>query len=100
LTKHNRFVIIVVISNFESQNLNHLMDRIDLIVGLQQVRKALLAGMLKQVIVAIDTDSDYFHELQNLCRQSKVELLKVSSSKSLGLAVGIDVKAGCVGVPL
>jgi large subunit ribosomal protein L7A len=62
-------------------------------VGAKQCKKALETGNALLVFIAEDADSHVTGEIEKLCNQSDIKIIKVASMKELGKSCGIDVSA-------
>ena len=63
------------------------------VVGSKQLRKALIAGKVKLVLLARNADPDITEPIEAMCRSQSVEYAWVPSMQELGQACGIDVGA-------
>ncbi len=68
------------------------------IVGVKQIRKALMKGTARQVFLARNADPNLTEEVLNLCSQRDVPCTWVSSMESLGNACGINVGAAAAAI--
>lgn len=75
-----------------------LQDCNGVVIGTQQVKRDIKQGKLKQIVLAIDTELEHQRAIVELCIAHNITVFRVSSSKLLGQAVGIDVAASCVGI--
>ena len=64
-----------------------------IVVGARQLRKALLAGRARYVLLAQDADPGLTEPIEELCRQRSVQYAWVPSMSELGSACGIEVGA-------
>jgi ribosomal protein L7Ae-like RNA K-turn-binding protein len=78
--------------------LDQLKHCTNIVVGIQQVKREILSGRVSSVVLAIDTDVGYQLGLVKTCNINNVPIVRVNSSRELGVAIGIEVKAGCVGI--
>ncbi len=76
----------MVISDYEQQCL---------VVGLKQVKKALLEKRAKKVFLALDCDEYLRESLEALCADAGVTPVYADTMKELGRECGIEVKASC-----
>ena len=65
----------------------------DKLVGVNQVRKAVIKGTAKAVFIAEDSERRIVISIRELCESNDVEIIPVSTMKELGKACGIDVGA-------
>lgn len=68
------------------------------VVGAKQLRKALLAGRVKAVYLAVNADPAVTRPLEELCRQCGIRPAWVRSMQELGRACGIEVGAAAAAV--
>ena len=68
------------------------------VVGVKQVRRAILAGECGAVFLADDADPALTEPLQALCQARGIEIVRVSAMKRLGAACGIAVGAACAAI--
>ena len=68
------------------------------IVGIKQLRKALLASHVETVFLADDADPGLTEPLLALCRAQQVRVVSVSTKRELGQACGIEVGAAAAGI--
>lgn len=64
-----------------------------IVVGARQLRKALLAGRARYVLLARDADPGLTEPIEALCREHSVQYAWVPSMSELGSACGIEVGA-------
>ena len=64
-----------------------------MVVGVKQLKKALLSGRATQVFLARNADPALTEPIEALCQQNKIECIWVPSMTDLGHACGIDVGA-------
>ena len=69
-----------------------------IVVGARQLRKALLAGRARYVLLAQDADPGLTEPIEELCRQRSVQYAWVPSMSELGSACGIEVGAAAAAV--
>ena len=76
-----------------------MADRLqNAVVGTKQVLKALEAGTLGRVYIALDTEPHIQNRLQAVCEQHGMAVETVSTMRELGALCGIEVGAACAGV--
>ena len=63
------------------------------VVGAKQIRKALAAGLVRQVFLARNADPAITEPLVALCQRQSVDVFWVKSMTELGHACGIEVGA-------
>lgn len=63
------------------------------VVGIKQLKKALLAGNARQVFLARDADPTITEPMEALCQAAHVECVWVDTMRALGKACGIEVGA-------
>ena len=68
------------------------------IVGMKQLRKALLKGTARYVFLAENADPVVTEPIETMCRQRSVEFSWVPSKDELGKACGIEVGASAAAV--
>ena len=68
------------------------------VVGAKQLRKALMAGTARKVLLARSADPALTEPIVALCQQKKVAYTWVSSMTDLGRACGIEVGAAAAAV--
>ena len=64
-----------------------------IVAGAKQLRKALLAGRARYVLLAQDADPGLTEPIEELCRERSVQYAWVPSMSELGSACGIEVGA-------
>ena len=69
-----------------------------IVVGARQLRKALLAGRARYVLLARDADPGLTEPIEALCREHSVQYAWVPSMLELGSACGIEVGAAAAAV--
>ena len=69
-----------------------------IIVGIKQLRKALLKGTVRYVFLAENADPVVTEPIVTMCRQQCVEFSWVPSKSDLGQACGIEVGASAAAV--
>ena len=69
-----------------------------IIVGMKQLRKALLKGTVRYVILAENADPVVTEPIEAMCMQQRVEFSWVPSKSDLGQACGIEVGASAAAV--
>ena len=82
----------------EKSLLAEFKNKHNIVVGKQQVRRGLLEGVVSLVVLAVDTTPKYQLSIIRPCQIHNVPITRVGNAKALGIAVGINVKAGCVGI--
>ncbi len=70
------------------------------VIGTKQVKKALSRGLVQKVYLADDAEPHITCALEQLCRQCKVETVRVESMRILGNACGIEVGSAVVAILL
>ena len=70
-------------------------DKLNLKVGLKQVKKSLAAGLATKVFIAEDCDGYLKDSLEKLCTDASITPVYVSTMAELGKECGINVKASC-----
>ena len=78
--------------SLETDILEELSDH-RIIVGAKQLKKSLLRGDVRQVLLARDADPAITAPLETLCQQHGVAYCWVAKMCDLGSACGIDVGA-------
>ena len=68
------------------------------VVGMKQLKKALLKGTARYVFLAENADPVVTEPIETMCRQRSVEFSWVPSKSDLGQACGIDVGASAAAV--
>ena len=68
------------------------------VVGIKQLRKALIAGKAKRVFIALDADPALTEPLVEQCRISHIEIVPVATMKQLGDACEISVAAAAAAI--
>ena len=63
------------------------------VVGSKQLRKALIAGRARLVLLARNADPAITEPIEAMCRNQSVEYAWVPTMQELGQACGIDVGA-------
>lgn len=89
------------IMNEKASEANPLLQQLrtgNRIVGVKQIRKALMKGTAQQVFLARNADPDMTEAVLKLCSQRDVPCTWVSSMESLGNACGIDVGAAAAAI--
>ena len=69
-----------------------------LVVGVKQLKKALLRGAAKQVFLAENADPALTEPLEAMCLQNHIQCAWIRSMQDLGNACGIDVGAAAAAV--
>lgn len=68
------------------------------VVGLKQVRGALIDGKAERVYIAEDAEAGYTRPVVELCGASGIEPVFVGTRKELGRACGVDVPTAVAAV--
>ena len=68
------------------------------VVGIKQLRKALMSGTAQWVCLAENADPALTEPIMAMCQQKNVEYAWVSSMSDLGRACGIEVGAAAAAV--
>ncbi len=68
------------------------------VVGLKQLRKALLAGRVSEAFLADDADPAVTAPVEELCAQTGVPVTHVETMQRLGSLCRIHVGAACAGI--
>lgn len=63
------------------------------VVGIKQSTRVVKDGNALVAYIAEDADRHVTQQLENLCIEKSIEVIKVNSMKELGEACGIDVGA-------
>ena len=74
------------------------IPRDQMIVGAKQLRKALRAGRVRQVYLAVNADPAVTEPLALACNENSVPVAWIRSMSELGRACGIDVGAATAAV--
>ena len=74
------------------------IPRDQMIVGAKQLRKALRAGRVRQVYLAVNADPAVTEPLALACNENRVPVAWIRSMSELGRACGIDVGAATAAV--
>ncbi len=74
---------------------DHLQNAV---VGTKQVLKALEAGALGRVFIALDTEPYLQDRLRAVCEEYGMAVETVNTMRELGVLCGIEVGAACAGV--
>ncbi|HWR23002.1 MAG TPA: ribosomal L7Ae/L30e/S12e/Gadd45 family protein [Feifaniaceae bacterium] len=76
-----------------------MADRLEnAVVGTKQVLRALAAGALGCVYIALDTEPYLQNRLRAACGEHGVPVETVPAMRELGALCGIEVGAACAGV--
>lgn len=74
-------------------------DRIkNAVVGTKQVLKAIQAGALGRVLIALDTEPHLLSRLRAACEEYGMAVETVATMRELGALCGIEVGAACAGI--
>ena len=65
----------------------------NMVVGTKQLKKAVKAGRVKFVFLAMNADPTVTEPLELLCRQNSIQITWVRTMAELGRACGIEVGA-------
>ena len=68
------------------------------VVGIKQLRKALIAGKAKRVFIALDADPALTEPLVEQCKLSQIEVITVPTMKQLGDACESTVAAAAAAI--
>jgi len=63
------------------------------VVGIKQSTRAVRDGKAEVVFIAEDVDRHVIQQLESLCREKSIEIIRVNTMKELGDACDIDVRA-------
>ena len=74
------------------------LSRRRMVVGVKQLRKALLSGKAERVLLARDADPAITGPIEALCQLKSVACAWVGSMTGLGRACGIEVGAAAAAV--
>jgi large subunit ribosomal protein L7A len=69
-----------------------------IVIGTKQATKALKQGMVKDIVIAADADSNVTTKLIKKAEELNIPVLQVDSMKKLGRACGIEVGASVVAI--
>ncbi len=70
----------------------------DRVVGTRRLLRALAAGEIAEVFLAMDADLFIARQVREACEKAGVRLTEVSTMKQLGQACGIEVKTASAGI--
>lgn len=70
----------------------------EIVVGTKQTVKALQAGKVKEIVVAVDADDRVIKPVLDVAKEHQIPVSKVDSMKKLGKVCGVEVKASAVGI--
>ena len=70
----------------------------DKIVGTHRLLRALAAGEVSEVYLAMDADLVIARQVREACEKAGVRLVEASSMKALGQACGGEVKTASAGI--
>lgn len=65
------------------------------VVGIKQSTRAVKDGEAEMVLIANDVDRHVTQQLETLCNQNSIEIIRINTMKELGEACSIDVRAAC-----
>ena len=68
------------------------------VVGTKQVLRAINAGTILRVYVAVDADTFAFQRVVRAAEAARVPVKRVPSMKELGRACGIEIAAAAAGI--
>lgn len=68
-------------------------EKASLIVGFKQVKKAILSGACKKILIADDCNPTMMQDIKNIA--GNIEIITVPSMRELGKLCEIDVGASC-----
>jgi len=68
-------------------------DTSKMVVGTNQVKRALKNDMVEKVFVAKDAERRVVNEIIEICNEKGIEIVYVETMKKLGQQCNIDVKA-------
>ena len=68
------------------------------VVGVKQLRKALLQGRIRQIFLAQDADPALTEPIARLAEEQGAAVLRVRTMRELGQACGIAVGASAAGL--
>ena len=68
------------------------------VVGIKQVRRAVLSGDAVTVFLADDADPAMTEPLQTLCEQHGIQTVRVESMQKIGKACHIAVGSACAAI--
>lgn len=68
------------------------------VVGMKQLKKALMANRATQVFLAQNADPALTEPLESLCQEKQVPCVWVDSMEELGRACGIEVGAAAAAI--
>ena len=74
------------------------LSRQKLAVGAKQLKKAVRAGRVRCVYLAVNADPALTQPLAELCADNQIQITWVSSMEALGSACGIEVGAAAAAV--
>lgn len=63
------------------------------VVGIKQVRKALLDGYVRKIYIAEDAEKDLVNQIIQISKERQIQIKHVESMRELGKACNIDVNA-------
>lgn len=70
----------------------------DKVVGTRRLLRAVLAGEIAEVYLAMDADLFIIRQVRDACNRANVRMVEVDSMKQLGEACGVDVKTASAGI--
>ncbi|SHF82796.1 large subunit ribosomal protein L7A [Caldanaerobius fijiensis DSM 17918] len=75
-----------------------LLKNAKLAIGAKQTRKAIEAGLAKEVYIARDAENHVVDKIIELCKEKDINILYIDTMKELGELCGIDVGAASIAV--
>ena len=70
----------------------------DRVVGTRRLLRALAAGEIAEVFLAMDADLFIARQVREACEKAGVRLVEASSMKALGQACGVEVRTASAGI--
>ncbi len=70
----------------------------DKVVGTRRLLRAIAAGEIGEVYLALDADLFIARQVKEACQKADIRLVEISSMKKLGEACGIEVKTASAGI--
>ncbi|WP_035172746.1 ribosomal L7Ae/L30e/S12e/Gadd45 family protein [Caldanaerobius polysaccharolyticus] len=67
-------------------------------IGAKQTRKAIEAGLAKEVYIAKDAEHHVVERIIELCREKAINIVYIDTMDELGELCGIDVGAASIAV--
>jgi large subunit ribosomal protein L7A len=78
--------------------LNALKNEKNLVIGTKQTLKAIKEGKVKVLFVAADAEKHVTRSVEEVAKETKLEMIHVESMKELGKACGIEVSAAMAAI--